>query len=811
MSFDLHYYPLVYRAGREGDAIPGLQVLAAPLGSNRHRQRDLLALMLTLSGDHRYDPEEIQALTLQAGQAFFQVSGSVTRAMQAVADFLNKQIFDRNLDRGYEGVRALGALNLAALHNDWLFIGQVGRTQAIFINSEMVQAIDEPADAGDFLGLSRRVQMRLSQTEAQPGDLLLLCEQPPASWTVQNLAGSASLAMPQVKRRLMNQVTGSLETVAVKFQPGRGKVLAGKWTEIETPLQPEQPRAPVNEPTRETISPQPETAADTGIESMPYWQDHAAASRDIPESRSELDDEPESDISIEDDGGTGKDEPETYLPAADRAGLSEPSQASFEEDQIPVIEGQVEESAGAGIDQGGVKPLSAGPGSFTMSMAKTWMKLKAAHEKLSGFFGRIDRRFKAAQPPLPAGSPPLMMVVLAIAIPLVVILAAITVYAQSGTSEEHQALLVEAQQAAALASDTKDAARQRAYWAQALDLVTRAQEYTTTQESRALFEKAQTSLDALDLAGRLNFRPALTEFFPQGVVITHIQSASSGVYLLDQTSGSILRISLNSKGFYELDQEFQCVPGPYGLTTVTKLVDFEVLPANTDNYRVVGVDAQGNLLYCRPGELPLSRPLTPPTGGWKRINDLGYDSDILYVLDADADAVWMYEGKNPEDQEAAGVIFSEKPIKFFDEDVPDLGGAIDLAVNEEDLYILHQDGHMSLCRYSALKEVKLTECQDPAPYSDNRAGREKHPWIFMDSNFEMMQRTVVPNAAIYILDGANRSINQFSNQLNLEYVFKPQVNPNYPMPNTVPTGFGISSDMEVFLAYDNQLFIAPLK
>ncbi len=233
-----------------------------------------------------------------------------------------------------------------------------------------------------------------------------------------------------------------------------------------------------------------------------------------------------------------------------------------------------------------VKPLSAGPGSFTMSMAKTWMKLKTAHEKLSGFFGRIDRRFKAAQPPLPAGSPPLMMVVLAIAIPLVVILAAITVYAQSGTSEEHQALLVEAQQAAALASDTKDAARQRAYWAQALDLVTRAQEYTTTQESRALFEKAQTSLDALDLAGRLNFRPALTEFFPQGVVITHIQSASSGVYLLDQTSGSILRISLNSKGFYELDQEFQCAPGPYGLTTVTKLVDFEVLPANTDNYRV---------------------------------------------------------------------------------------------------------------------------------------------------------------------------------------------------------------------------------
>ena len=144
MSFDFHYYPLVYRAGREGDAIPGLQVLSAPAISNRHRQHDLLALLLTISGDHRYDPEEIQALTLEAGQAFFQVQGSVTRALQAVADTLNKQIFDRNLDRGYEGVRALGALNLAVLHNDWLFLGQVGRTQAVFITSENVEFFAEP-------------------------------------------------------------------------------------------------------------------------------------------------------------------------------------------------------------------------------------------------------------------------------------------------------------------------------------------------------------------------------------------------------------------------------------------------------------------------------------------------------------------------------------------------------------------------------------------------------------------------------------------------------------------------------------------
>ncbi len=807
MSFDFHYYPLVYRAGREGDAIPGLQVLSAPAISNRHRQHDLLALLLTISGDHRYDPEEIQALTLEAGQAFFQVQGSVTRALQAVADSLNKQIFDRNLDRGYEGVRALGALNLAVLHNDWLFLGQVGRTQAVFINSENVEFFAEPADTGDFLGLSRRVQMRLAQMEVQSDDMLLLCEQSPASWNVQNLAGSSALSMIQVKRRLMNQVTGSLEMVALKFPQGRGKVLAGKWNELEP-----EPVRPAPQPVSAEEQPLQADAEFSGEspalepERRPYAQDRSA------QPSPSLEDQPEewTPQSAETPADDGFMEENAAQP--DDGGVDYPTGDLSEAGQVPVIEGRAEDSYSPQPVSGArEKPLAAAPGGFTIGLAKTWMKLKAVDEKITAFFDRLTRRFKPSQPALPNTAPPLMMVILALAIPLVVILASITVYSQSGKNEEHQALLVDAQQAAILAAGTKDVVQQRAYWAQALDLVTRAQDYELTRESQQLFEKAQTNLDQLDLAGRLDFRPALTDFFPEGVVISRIQSSSSGVYLLDQASGSILRISLNSKGFYELDQDFKCAPGPYGLTTVTNLVDFEVLPANTDNLRVVGLDAQGNLLYCRPGEMPVSRALSAPEGGWKRIIGTAYDHDILYVLDAGSDAIWMYEGKNPEDSKTAGVVFSEKPIKFLDEDVPDFGGAIDLTVNEDDLYVLHEDGHMSLCRYSALKEVKLTECQDPAPYSDNRAGREKNPWIFMDSRFELMQRTVTPNAAIYILDGAGRSIDQFSNQLNLEKVWKPQVNRNYPIPATAPTGFGISTDMEVFLAYRNQLFIAPLE
>jgi hypothetical protein len=766
-----------------------MQVLQAPVLAHRHRQHDLLAMLLTVSGDHRYDPQEIQDFTREAAESFFQIQGSVTRAMQAVADALNKHIFDRNLDRGYEGVRALGTLNLAVLHNDWLFLSQVGRTQAVFINPAMVDILAETGDPGDYLGLSRRIQVRLAQTEAQPGDMLLFCEQPPASWTVSNLAGSCGLSMHQVKRRLLNQVTGSLETLLIKFAEGRGRVEAGGWAE-SPPQSPAEAASTVSAWPEETLPELSELPqADQAAQSV-----YASAGQQDDDSPAPIDEDFPADTQDSQAQESEDEEPVIFV-------------AGEGADSVTVIPGETERPSAREHTSPAAAPLSGGYSGLT------WMKLKAWSANLRSRAQRLSGRFRHAQPsqpPLAPGSPPLLMVILAVAIPLVLTLASLTVYNQSGRSQEHQKLLAEAQAAAGLARASEDVTEQRTYWAQALELVTQAQEYDLTQESQALFEQSQSNLDDLDLAGRLNFRPALTQFFPEGVVVSHIEASSSGVYLLDQTSGSVLRISLNSKGFYELDNEFNCAPGPYGLTMVTRLVDFTVLPANTDNYRVMALDESGNLLYCRPGELPVSRTLSAPANGWGRIIGAAFDDNVLYVLDADLDAIWMYEGQNPTDTEASGIIFSESPIQFLDEDVPDFGGAIDLTVNEEDLYVLHEDGHMSLCVYSALKDVKLTECQDPAPYGDNRAGREKNPWIFLDSNFAMIQQTVLPNAAIYVLDSQNRAIDQFSFQLNLEKVWRPQTNSNYPLPDKAPTGFGISSDMEVFLAYDNQLFIAPL-
>ena len=391
-----------------------------------------------------------------------------------------------------------------------------------------------------------------------------------------------------------------------------------------------------------------------------------------------------------------------------------------------------------------------------MSIARAWMNTRTFNAKLRQGYERTRKKIFPNYQPSFSAATPLFSTMLAIILPLVLILVSASVYSRTGKTEQFSIYMDQAENNASLAKAEKDPVKQHAYWVEALNMAKAAEAYNVTQDSRMLFEQAQFQLDSMDLAARLDFRPALTQFFPEGVVITRIQASSSGVYLLDKTSGSVMRIFLNTKGFYEIDDEFKCAPGPYGLETLTDLIDFVILPANDDNFKIMALDTQGNLLYCRPGELAVSRKLNEPENGWGRIIGTAYENDTIYILDADKDAIWMYAGKDPNKPDietATGIVFSEKPIKYLDEDIPDLGGAIDLAINQDDLYILHADGHMTQCRYSAEKAVRLTECKEPSPYTDNRVGRtDKKPWIFTDAAFSMAQSTRLPNSSIYLLD-----------------------------------------------------------
>jgi len=398
---------------------------------------------------------------------------------------------------------------------------------------------------------------------------------------------------------------------------------------------------------------------------------------------------------------------------------------------------------------------------------------------------------------------PAFMVFLVIAFPLALIALSLTIYTRNGKDEQFRSYLDLTQQYATMAAMQSDPIQQHEYWRKVSETGAKAAEYGSNSQLTNLTQQAGKTLDLMDLTQRIDFRPALTDLLPQGVSISKVLPLGTDVYLLDAFSGSVLRMQYNSKGYYEIDTGFKCAPGPSGLNTIGPLIDFISLPANQPyNYKVLAVDADGNLLYCLPGDIPSSQRLPAPTGGWSKIMGIALDQSILYVMDSGNDAVWFYQG--------SGINFSASPTPYFDTNVPKLDDAIDLVVDQEDMFILHSDGHMTTCQYSAYKQAKETACIDPSPYSDNRLGREKHPWLYLDAHFVGMQATHSTESSIFILDDTGRTVYQFSYQLNLENTLKVKPNAAYPMPASAPTAFAVSPSRELFLVFGNQVFFGPL-
>jgi len=781
MAIDFITYQLQSTGGQEFHHITGVLVECAARTTHRHRQDDLLAIALSFSGNHRYSNQEIDELVKIASGIFFHAQGSVTRAIHLVMEDLNKRILDRNLDRGYEGIQAEGSVNITVMHNGCFFMGQMGNAQTYTIGADRFDRFGEDGDTTEKLGRSKRIQPRLFQNDLETGDLILMSPCAHASWKAYYLSGSTDLTMEQVKRRLQNQMIQDFSVLAIKVIEGDGKVHVGEWISEPGTSQKELglPNAEKEKITeeiseKETINSQSEIIENT---------DHAENTLELAGQDSEKKD---SDV-------------------ADEIHLGDA--------EIQVFDGVTEHYPEEHLkNQEVIKNSDKQHSKWLIGFARLWIRGKTARAKMRFTFRRLTSKIFPIKPSIQPRESFTWLIVMALAIPLILILSSLTVYTRFGKEEQYKIFFGEAQAEALLAEEEKDTIKQHDIWENVLDLTTKAEEYQVTNESRQLFQKSQSIMDEMDLTARLDFRPALTQFFPEGASISRIKASSSGVYLLDSNSGNILRIYLNTKGFYQLDVDFQCGTGPYGLVTVTKLIDFVILPANSENFKIMALDAQGNQLYCQPGELPISRTLTTPEGGWEKIIGTAYANDVLYILDAGSNMVWVYKGNTEENTGMSGIVFTEIPIPFFDEDIPDLGGALNAFINKEDLYILHEDGHMTLCQYSPLKDVKLTECKDPAPFTDNRVGIENSkPWIFMGTHFIDMQQTQLPNASLYLLDEISSTLYQFSYQLNLERTLKPQANRNYPMPTSNPSGFGISPDQEVFLAYDNQLFIAPLK
>ena len=421
-----------------------------------------------------------------------------------------------------------------------------------------------------------------------------------------------------------------------------------------------------------------------------------------------------------------------------------------------------------------------------------WDGLGRASGSARRLLGALAVRLLPEDPALPSS----MMAFIAVAVPLLVVAVASAVYFQQGKGALYQAYYEQAQIYLAQAEAAQDETARRAAWEQSLQALDSAERYRVTEESQALRRTLLEKLDSRDGIVRLDFQPAIYDGLSRQIVVRRILPLEDDLYLLDGRTGAVIRTQLTSRG-YRVDTTFRCGPTP----RVGSLVDIVPMPrGNALSAVLMGMDADGNVLYCRVGQAALEATLPSPNGNWGLPRALDFYAGNLYLLDPHprANAVWVYPGD-------AGA-FRALPVFFFDSQVPTLEGSIALARTPDDLYLLYGDGHLVQCVVGS--GGAETRCEDPAPLRDERPERGNGAPAFAQAHFIQMQYVAPPDPALYLLDERHEAVYLFSLQLR----FLRQYRPLRPLSDAPPTAFAVHNRARrVFLAFGNQVYYAVLR
>jgi hypothetical protein len=801
--FDLFLFSLHLTNNQNQPDLPGLFSAIAPRGASRIRSEDLLIMLLSLTNNASFPVSEQEDLFQSLAKTYFKSTGTVTSGMRTVAEQLNTFLLERNLRSARESTPTIGVLNLAVFHHEVLYLVHVGQTHSYTMTRDHVQDFCDPYTAGRGAGVSRTINLRYFQEQVQPGDVLVLSANPPAGWTPATLVNSTQLTLDHLRRRLLSHSGPDLEAAVIQLQKGKGQI---HRLRLRTSLPVTQGSASVQEPAGTSLldtedeidAPAAKTPRERPSRSTParspappvVSSPPVEAITPLKESPDVAEEAAPAGIFI---GGEPQVQPEPH--GVDRRPVRRPKPARSVETAPPV----------ADVPPVPKHPKKEGP-TLRQRLAATWLAGQAARQKRNQNSQTwLARLMPGISTELPSVSPAALLFI-AILVPLLVTAVAGTVYFRRGLAVEQQLYMQQAQQFAAQAAKDKTPSLQRSDWNQALLFVNKADGYGVTDASLALHKKAQQALDNMDGVIRLGMQPAIPGGFASSINITRMVATDTDVYLLDSTQGRVLRLFLTGEG-YQVDPQFKCGQGPAGGGIIVgPLIDIAAIPPDAPNKAtLLAIDANGNILYCTPGDIPLSKMLPQPQGYWGTISGIAFSGRSLYVMDTKLSAVWIFQGDS-------SLGFGDPPTLFFGNDVPSIGDVIDMVIYSDDLYLLHIDGKMTRCTYSTFISSP-TKCITPFPYMDERAGADSsRPIKFPNTQFTQM--LIAQPYSIYIMDIKKPAIYHFSLSMGMQQALVPDQNGDYPLPNTFPTAFAVMPDLSAsrraFIAYGNQVFYAPL-
>jgi hypothetical protein len=775
--FNLNFLSLYRVNGQEWPLLPGLLAQNPPKKTARGREHDRLVVYLTLAGNVAYSTADYAQITGQVAETFYATPGSLTFALKTAVEALNTYLVDRNMKTTSKGQYSIGALILCALRENSIYMVQSGPTHIYHLSSEPRHLYDAQL-AGKGLGLSQTARMYFAQATLLAGDRLVLCAALPPNWD-KSLSVEHGIPMLEATRRRLLAITDSnLSAVLIQAVDGSGEMTflhPGKTSAVE-PLPADSAPAEAQPTYQTAAAPAPQSALPAAVppsnpavtplepEPVPLRQETPAAPVPQPSP-----------------------EPKPTPP------VEPPVRAEEAPEPKVLIRPEVREK------------FQTGARLAARFLAASIQGLRTGTQKLLTWFEKVlPRLLPGEEPEAKLIFPRSLPVFLAILLPLVLITLGLVVYRVYGQPEQFITYFQQASQARDLALAETDPAKARVQWETVLDRLDLADSYHEQLDpnSQKLRREAQGQLDALGRIVRLNYQRAFD--LPGGQTqVSRMSASDTDIYLLSVQGGAILRgFSTSQGGNYSLDTNFKCGPGLYDGIQVSNLIDLIALPrSNNSGASVIGIDASGSLLYCAPGQEPRASFLQNPDTGWKQITAVAYDANNLYVLDAPAHAVWVYFG-------TFEIKFPEKPYFFFESQVPLLlEKSIGLAVNGDDLYLLHADGHLTTCTLSRI-DASPTRCDDPALYVDTRPGYVGGIRL-ADGVFSQIAFTSPPDPAVALLEPFTQSIFRFSARaLELQNQVRASATDS-PLPKGAPvTAMAFSPNKVLFLFAGGQLYYA---
>jgi hypothetical protein len=815
---DLNLIPLNFVDGIEQAELPGFYGATCPRRAARGRAQEQVVLFLTLLGSTPFSPTSIRQLLERLTQEYFQTPGSVTAALHSMIEAMNTQLMERNLRNAKVGRQAMGNLNLAVFHGDHLYLAQSGAAHAFLIGPQPMQHFSDPQIATRGLGLTSTPAIRYYQADLAGGQYLALCANPPATWTAATLGGAPAASLETIRRRLLSQAPANLAAALVQIAPGSGKTNlvapAGRPAAPSMVREGPRSRPPVAAPVTPTATPAEKDAAPTLLPlkmdttpapspAVPTAAETPAAAAVEPPAPASVPPKP-----VQPPLAQPQTTPTTAAPSAEppaarvqsrytysRSGRSQPGRvirpATGPEGE-PVIQ-EVQRRRRTSTFLRSV-------GAF-LSSARAFRQ-RAGHA-ISAFIARLMPGASESLPPLSNST----MIFIAIAVPVIVVTAALVVYNEKGRGDYYRLYYAQAQLSASQAASLKDDSLQnedtiRSAWNDTLAQLDKAEGYQKTTDSQALRQQAWAALDKLNGLERLDFKPVTSTDLGQNVHISRIVATGNELFMLDSNQGRLVYGIQTGHG-YDIDPTFTCLPGsPTAQSPTNRLVDITALPVgNAFKASLAAVDEAGDFIYCLPGEAPTSFPLAAPDAGWGQIAAITIDTRILYVLAPKTNQIYYYD---PDDSKGE---YRGAPNKLFD-NPPALGDAIDLAVNGNRVYILHRDGHLTDCTvYDSA--TAPTHCTSPAVFNDFRPNRPSNPTSFPDTELTHILYSPPPEPSIYLLDANAATIYLFSMQLNLQSLFSASIEVISSQNDPKATAFTINkSNRNAFIAWGNQVYYA---